>query len=84
MEELERLYWIAGWKFEGDLNFCWEHAKEKLAELKEEIPENDFAIAGGYPTECDTPPYCDTCNVELDYTPTDYCLREFPESKERA
>lgn len=84
MKQLEQLYWIAGWKFEGDLNFCRDCAEKKLAELKMAEPDNTYIIAGGYPSEQDVPPICDTCHIDLDYTPTDYCLREYPESKERA
>lgn len=84
MDKGQPLYWISGWEFEGDFNFCREHAENKIKELKKENPEKEFFLDGGWLTEHDYPPYCETCQTDMEYSPTDYCLRNYPESKERA
>ena len=61
-------YWIHG--HDEGLSFCFPCAKEKVAELRKSDPDGEYDIDGGWGTENDYTPHCETCCQRLSNTLT--------------
>jgi hypothetical protein len=70
LKSIEPIYWASGGD-EGP-NYCLEHAKKKVDELKAAHPgnEEDYSVGGGYGTSEDTCAACETCGKLLEYSLT--------------
>jgi len=61
-------YWISGHD-EGE-SFCYPCAEKKVDELRKSDPDGEYDIDGGFSTEGDDTPSCETCGQRLDNTLT--------------
>ena len=57
MSELEYAYWIEGDDYDPGIDYCYNCAVKKVAFYE----DGDNLLCGGYPTEHDSPPQCETC-----------------------
>lgn len=62
--------WIHGWN-EGE-SFCTACAEKKVEELLKEEPGEEYHVDGGWGSELDSTPFCQTCDCLLDASLTDY------------
>jgi len=57
-------HWISGWD-EGE-SYCLDCAEEKVDELRTLKPKEEYSVDGGWGTEGDNTPFCETCHHRLD------------------
>lgn len=67
-------HWVHGWD-EG-LSFCHDCCVAKVAELKGKNPKGEYEVDGGWGSEGDSTPFCETCHCRLSNTLTDYGAAE--------
>ncbi len=71
-------HWIHGANEYSDIgcdegtDFCRPCAAIKIAEIVGAHPEREVSLDGGWGSEHDTPPYCDTCGAKLQGSLTNY------------
>jgi len=71
--ESEPEHWITN-SNEG-ASYCYDCCKKKIAQLKKENPHGDYEIDGGWVSEVEATPFCETCGILLDSSLTDYGAR---------
>jgi hypothetical protein len=62
--DVKPMHWINGW--DESVSFCRECAEKKITELKKKNPEDDCTLDGGWDTEIESLPSCETCGCDLD------------------
>jgi hypothetical protein len=63
-------HWIHG--HDEGLSYCYECATKKVAELLEKEPSADYCVDGGWRSESDSTPFCESCSKLLDASLTEY------------
>ena len=66
-------FWISDGGGAGE-NYCLECCEKQVASISAQYP--DAEVDGGWRTEHDSPPCCETCGARLDGSLTDYGARE--------
>lgn len=69
-------HWVHGDDADEGLSYCLECCRVEVARLKAENPKGDYAVAGGWGTDGDHTPFCETCGKRLSNTLTDYGAEE--------
>lgn len=67
-------YWVHGW--DESLSFCLECCEKQVAELLQGEPGAEYCIYGGWGGECDSTPFCDSCQKMLQGYLTKYGAEE--------
>ncbi len=57
-------YWIGG--HDAGESYCFDCAEKKVAELFKKNPNGEYEVDGGWGTEGDYTPSCETCGHRLD------------------
>lgn len=60
------------WPHDAGANFCPECAEALIEEYREQHPEDDIRLDGGWASEHDSTPFCDICEEKLDGCLTEY------------
>jgi hypothetical protein len=68
--EEEDEHWVGGGD-EGQ-SYCYKCCKKRVAELLKEEPDGDYHVDGGWGTESDSTPFCETCQTLLRASLTQY------------
>lgn len=63
-EEPKDAYWIYGADAGND--YCQECAEAEIEKLKAAEPDEEYKLDGGWRTEHDSTPFCETCHCRLD------------------
>lgn len=63
-------HWIHG--YDEGLSYCRECAVKKVKELRKSDPDREYSIDGGWGTDGDSTPFCETCGQRLSNTLTQY------------
>jgi len=66
----ENEHWISG--YDEGLSFCYDCAHKKVEDLRRSDPDGEYDVDGGWGTDGDGTPYCETCFQRLDNTLTQY------------
>lgn len=75
-------YWVHGDCSDGSRydtcgeSFCYKCCEKQVAELQRDDPGGTYSIDGGWGSEGDSRPFCETCGVPLEYDPTQYAVEE--------
>lgn len=74
--EIEEEHWAHGG--DGGLSFCYDCCEKEVARIKKEDSENaeNCYVDGGWGTEGDSIPYCETCGKMLANSLTGYGCEE--------
>jgi len=68
-------HWISG--YDEGLSFCYWCVQKKVEELRKSDPDGEYFVDGGWGTDGDGTPYCETCGQRLDNTLTEWgCTEE--------
>jgi hypothetical protein len=68
-------HWVHG--ADEGLSYCYECCKKEVAALMEKEPDGEYLVDGGWGSEGDSTPFCETCGAMLHNTLTMYgCATE--------
>lgn len=69
--EIKTQYWVRG---SGDNEYCLDCCRAAVAKIKAAAPDADVDVDGGWRQEEDGLRFCDTCDVALDVSFTEYAV----------